>query len=331
VTGCRRTGFSLVELLVVIAIIGTLLALLLPAVQAARGAARRVQCANHVHQLALAAHGFHTAQRAFPPGLRQSLFPSPPIYRGTSLFVYLLPYIEYGPLEEDWDYEQPLLNTAGGPAARSAAVIPALLCPDDLIPENPFARGQRHYGMTSYGGNGGTRSYFPDLATVDGVFHTAGPASLPEANQQQVRIEMIDDGTSTTLLFGERNHHDPNFQTFARIGWADSLATVGRWSAIGGKRRIVDVTMSGHAPINYRLPFRYDQRLSACPPAGSRQDFAYYEDLRFCAWGSRHTGGANFAMADGSVRFLSEDLSLMVLQALSTRDGQETVDLTDYP
>lgn len=329
--GCRRTGFSLVELLVVIAIIGTLVALLLPAVQAARGAARRMQCANHLHQLALAAHSFHTAQRAFPPGLRQSQFPSPPIYRGTSLFVYLLPYIEYAPLAEDWNYQQPLLNTEGGPAARSAAVIPLLLCPDDLIAENPFARGQRYYGMTSYGGNGGTRSYFPDLATVDGVFHTTGPASLPEANQQPVRIEMIEDGTSTTLLFGERNHDDQNFESFAQVGWADSLAAVGSWSAIGGKRRIVDVTMSGHAPVNYRLPFNYDNRLSACPPADSRQDFGYYEDLRFCAWGSRHAGGANFAMADGSVRFLSEDLSLMVLQTLSTRAGRETVSLTNPP
>jgi len=328
---CRRTGFSLVELLVVIAIIGTLVALLLPAVQAARGAARRLQCANHLHQLALAAHSFHSAQRAFPPGLHQLPFSSPPIYRGTSLFVYLLPYIEYAPLAENWNHEQPLLNAEGGPAARAATVIPALVCPDDLIAENPIARGERYYGMTSYGGNGGTRSYFPDLATVDGVFHTTGPASLPEANQQQVRIEMIEDGTSTTLLFGERNHDDPEFESFARVGWADSLAAVGSWSAIGGKRRIVDVTMSGHAPVNYRLPFSYDSRLSACPPADSRQDFGYYEDLRFCAWGSRHAGGANFAMADGSVRFLTDELPLMILQALSTRDGREAVDLTDQP
>jgi len=323
-----RSGFSLVELLVVMAIIGILIALLLPAVQASREAARRVQCANNLRQLALAAHQHHGARGTFPPGLRQAQFPDPPTYRGTSLFACLLPYMECASLLRGWDYQQPLTNTEGGPAARSAAVISGLVCPDDLIAQNPFVKGDRYYGMTSYGGNGGRRSYLPDLATVDGIFHTTGPASLPQSNQEKVSLQMVRDGTSTTLLFGERNHHDPNFESFAQVGWVDSLASVGSWSAIGGKRRIVDVTMSGHAPINYRLPFSYADRLSASPPAGSRQDFAYYEDLRFCAWGSRHPSGANFAMVDGSVHFLTDQLSPAVLQALSTRAGKEKVDLS---
>ncbi|HUT11569.1 MAG TPA: DUF1559 domain-containing protein [Thermoguttaceae bacterium] len=326
-----RSAFSLVELLTVIAIIGMLTALLLPAVQSSRAAARRLQCANNLRQLALAAWKFQTSQQTFPPGLCQSHFPSPPTYRGTSLFVYLLPYLEYASLTEGWNHQEPLANTEGGPEARTAAVIPGLLCPDDLIAPNPIAQGGRYYGMTSYGGNGGTRSYFPDLATVDGIFHTTGPASSPAPNQHRVRLEMVRDGTSTTLMFGERDHDDRNFETFAQVGWVDSLASVGSWGAIGGKRRIVDVTMSGHAPINYRLPFGYDNRLSACPPAGSRQDFAYYEDLRFCAWGSRHAAGANFAMVDGSVRFLDDELPLAILQALSTRDGGEVVDSTGRP
>jgi prepilin-type N-terminal cleavage/methylation domain-containing protein/prepilin-type processing-associated H-X9-DG protein len=326
-----RSGFSLVELLVVIAIIGTLVALLLPAVQAARGAARRLQCANNLRQLALAAHTFHNAQRSFPPGLRQFEFPSPPTYRGTSLFVFLMPYLEYAALVAGWDYQQPLGNTEGGPAARAAAVVGGLLCPDDLLAQNPLAKGDLYYGMTSYGGNGGTRSYMPDVATVDGIFHTTGPASLPRPDQQPVRLDMVRDGASTTLLLGERNHQDPNFETFAQAGWADSLASVGSWSAIGGKRRIVDVTMSGHAPLNYRLPFGYADRAAASPAANSRQDFAYYEQLRFCAWGSRHPGGANFAMADGAVRFFSDELPLAILKALSTRGGKEVVDLSGRP
>jgi prepilin-type N-terminal cleavage/methylation domain-containing protein/prepilin-type processing-associated H-X9-DG protein len=323
-----KSGFSLVELLVVIAIIGMLAALLLPAVQAARGSARRLQCANNLRQLALAAQSHHSAKGTFPPGLRQSQFPDPPTYRGTSLFACLLPYMECASVVQGWDYQQPLANTEGGWAARSATVIPGLICPDDLIPQNPFAKGDLYYGMTSYGGNGGRRSYLPDLATVDGIFHTTGPASLPRANQEKVSLSMVRDGTSTTLLFGERDHQDPNFESFAQAGWADSLGSVGSWSAIGGKRRIVDVTMSGYAPINYRLPFGYADRSSASPPAGSRQEFAYYEQLRFCAWGSRHPGGANFAMVDGSVRFFSNELPLPILQALSTRNGKETVDLS---
>jgi prepilin-type processing-associated H-X9-DG protein len=200
------------------------------------------------------------------------------------------------------------------------------VCPADRIEQNPVVKAGRHYGMTSYGGNGGTRSYYPDFATVDGIFHTTGPASHPEPNQQPVDIEMITDGTSHTLLFGERSHHDPNYATFVAMAWADSLDYVGTWAAIGGRKRISDATMSGYAPINYLVPFDYDHRDLANPPLGSWLDFQYYADLRLCAWGSHHPGGAQFAFADGSVRFLSESLPLVTLQALSTRAGGEVVE-----
>ena len=98
-------GLTLVELLVVIAVIGMLLALLLPAVQAAREAARRIECANNLKQLCLGAHGFHDTHGAFPPGLDQFEASSSPRYRGTSVFTFLLPYLELGTLLADWDYE----------------------------------------------------------------------------------------------------------------------------------------------------------------------------------------------------------------------------------
>jgi len=319
-------GFTLVELLVVIAIIGILVALLLPAVQAVRAAARRMQCGNHLKQIALAAHNYHTAHQTFPPGLNQFEVSSPPRFRGTSLFVFLLPYIEEANVVRDWDYVYPLNNTLGGADAPSAAVIPVFVCPADRIEQNPVVTAGRYYGMTSYGGNGGTRSYYPDFATVDGVFHTTGPASQPEPDQRPVDVEMITDGTSHTLLFGERSHYDPNYATFVTMSWADSLDYVGAWAAIGGRKRIADVTMSGYAPVNYRVPVDYDHRGTANPPLGSSLSFDYYADLRLCAWGSNHPGGAQFAFADGSVRFLSESLPLVTLQALSTRAGGEVVE-----
>jgi len=322
---CRSSGFTLVEVLVVVAIIGTLIALLLPAVQAVRAAAQRAQCAGNLRQIALAANTYHAAQGSYPPGLNQFRFSSAPQFRGTSLFVSLLPYLEQGTLLEGWDYADPMNNTRNGVAAPAAAVLPVLICPADRIAENPAAKGGRYSGLTSYGGNGGSRSYSPDIATVDGIFHTTGPGSLPQPNQRPVSQKMIRDGTSTTLLFGERSHYDPNYESFAYASWTDSLQSLGSWAAIGGRKRIGDVTMSGFAPINYRLPFHYDNRAEADPPLGGSLDFGYYEDLRVCAWGSNHPGGANFAMADGSLRFISEDLPPATLRALSTREGEEVV------
>jgi prepilin-type processing-associated H-X9-DG protein len=318
-----------VELLVTIAILGVLVALLLPAVQAAREAARRADCSNRLRQIALAAHQYHDALRTFPPGLNQFEFPSAPRFRGTSLFVFLLPYVEQKSLAAQWDYAEPLSNTEGGPGARAAMVLPVLVCPSDVIEENPVERGGRWQALTSYGGNGGRRSYYTDLATADGVFHTTGPAALPDPRQQPVKLSEILDGTTSTLLFGERSHRDLNFETFAQAGWASSaLGQLGTWAAIGGKRRIADVTLSAFAPINYRLPFDYAHRGTANPPANDASAFAYYEDLRFCAFGSGHPGGADFALADGSVRWISESLPLLILQALSTRAGGEVA--TEY-
>jgi len=325
----HSSGFTLVELVVVIAIIGILMALLLPAVQAAREAARRVQCINHLRQLGLAAHNYHDACKSFPPGLNQSQYPSSPQYRGTSLFAFLLPYMEQTPLAQSWDFAAPMNNTSGGAAARSATVIATYLCPSDIISANPVLDQNAYYAMTSYGGNAGRRSYVPPgqgaaIATLDGIFHTTGPASIPKTFQEPVNVAMITDGTSNTLLFGERSHTDPNFETFVAPGWT-TFQILGEWAALGGRRRIMDVTMSGYAPLNYRLPFNYANRAQANPPATSANAFRYYEELRWTAWGSRHPGGANMAFADGSARFLSDGLPIATLQALSTRAGSEIV------
>ena len=331
----RFRGFTLVELLVVIAIIGILIALLLPAVQAARESSRRAHCSNTLRQIALAAHHYHDALGSFPPAFISGWsFSTPrPRKRGFSLFIHLLPYIEMGSLYDQWDFSDPDLAFVGDMDSL-AAKGPNLLCPSEPESENPLDYGSRHIQgiqmpprhikVTSYGGNGGTRSYHPDsgFLKTDGIFFMAGPDSQPEPNQQPVRMADIVDGTSNTLFFGERSRWDPNYDTFAAQGWDWDFRFYGNWC--GASRLVLShVTLSSYSPINYRLPFDYAQRASANPPANSAADFKYYIDLRVCAYGSNHPGGANLALADGSVRFFSETIPLMTLRALSTRNGGE--------
>ena len=176
-------AFTLVELLVVIAIIGILVSLMLPAIQGAREAGRRVQCMNQLHQLGIAACSHVSANRAFPPGISQWFFNSSVTFRGIPLFVYLLPFLEDQAVVANWQYGDPMLNANQGNESNAAVILPNLVCPSDEIAQNPIDYTSRGwtYALTSYGGNGGTRSYFPSKSTTDGIFHTTGPASEPSA------------------------------------------------------------------------------------------------------------------------------------------------------
>lgn len=313
----RQRGFTLIELLVVIAIISLLIALLLPAVQSARAAARAAQCKNNLHQLAIAVHNYHETHEVFPAGQMRINFPVMPRVRGFSLFVYLLPYIEQKVLYNKWNFNDPLLN-ASPPLSNTANVIHTLVCPSDFIPRNPFPAGTRTYGVTSYGGNCGTQSHPPNAATADGMFFQTGPAT---PQNPQIRMEDVYDGSSSTLLFGERNHVDANYDTFAALGLTtEPMGAWGWWAPSGGAFGISDVTMSSFAPINYLIPFPQAGSGIATAPA-----FAPYDALRVSAFGSSHPGGANFALADGSVRYLSDKIDYVTFVAMSTRDGKEVV------
>lgn len=325
-----RRAFTLVELLVVIAIIGVLVSLLLPAVQSAREASRRTRCTNQLRQLALAAHSFHDLQGRFPAGVYQHSFAGAPRYRGVTLFVKLLPYLEQTNLAQTWDEEDPLNNTLNGASSKTATRLGVLMCPSDFVPQNPIDSGSgRFYGLTSYGGNGGSRSYDPQFATNDGIFFVVGPGSQTAPAGQAVRMPEVSDGLSNTTLFGERSHTDKNHDTFALGVSAPSgqfinpLGTVGWWGASGGRLAGGDVTMSAYATINYRIPLPFGSP-GLVPPAADFNSYQYYNDRRMCAFGSNHPGGANFAFADGSTRFLRDTLSLVDLQRLCVKDDGQT-------
>lgn len=317
----RQAGFTLVELLVVIAIIGILVALLLPAIQAAREAARRMQCSNHLKQLALGAHNYHDRLHSFPPGTLAKIFATAPKSRSTALFVFILNEMEQSSLRNDLDPHDPYVNISNGLAG---VVLPVIICPSDVIPENPVNQGTppNPFGVTSYGGNGGTGGtyyrfygYCRDVVTqsTDGMFFETGPNSAPNSGQDPVRMSDVIDGTSNTLLFGERSHVDPTFDTLAGVnGGQQVIGQYGLWHSAGGLA-IVDATMTTLAPLNYRTDDAQPWNTSAC--------------LRTAAFGSLHPGGANFALADGSVRFISDSIDMTTYRALSTRAGGEIAPL----
>ena len=245
-------------------------------------------------------------------------------YRGVPLFAYLLPFLEESNAVLTWNYDDPLSNATQGQPPRTAIVLATLLCPSDELATNPIvnaSHGWTYAEATSYGGNGGTRNYFPPQATADGLFHTTGLASEPQPGQRTVRPREITDGLSKTLLFGERSHSDPNYETFSDAAWGDPLAQQGWWGASANRKIIGHVTLSAAAPLNYRLPFNFAGQAGQSPARRFVQQLSVLHlsaDLRHL-YGSEHPGGANFCVADGSVHFITNDIDPLVLTALSTR------------
>jgi prepilin-type processing-associated H-X9-DG protein len=212
----------------------------------------------------------------------------------------LLPYIEQGNLANQLDFTQREYANANGATSPAANVIPIMLCPSDPIPNqvSTYTTGgiTYYFGMNSYGACGGTQTYYYTSMTFDGLYYI----------NSKVKMTGITDGTSNTIAFGERWHWDPAYTAINTLGgWA--------WSNINA---VEDYLLSTYTPVNYTLP-----------PGTVTGSPNYVEDNRINSFGSQHTGGANFAMGDGSVHFfaLTSNSDWPVLQALGTRAGGEVV------
>src|SRR5262245_4494287 len=247
----RRRGFTLIELLVVIAIIAVLIGLLLPAVQKVREAANRMKCANNLKQIALAMHSYHDTYLTFPDGVHRSQGAAPPSTNNYTLTevpvrrfnwtIAVQPYIEQDNLYKMWNMTNFNINrgVTGDQTTVSWRVIPTYICPSN--PAKPVdevsdatANPPRHWAITNYMVNAGTRSYRRAAQTNDGPFIHCNPRNFAD----------ILDGTSNTIFLGERNFIDPIFESTG-----DNLRFWGWW-AFGAEG---DVLLSAAERINWKM------------------------------------------------------------------------------
>ncbi|MCI0701726.1 MAG: DUF1559 domain-containing protein [Planctomycetia bacterium] len=292
-------AFTLIELLVVIAIISILMGLLLSAVQKVRAAAARVDCQNRVKQLALALHTYHDTRQTFPPGHRSLTHPDRMRYSGWT--VSILPYLEQPTLATQTETAyRANPNPFNPPHPHLRTVVPAFACPADsrILSPQTSQRTNSVVAFTSYLGVSGL-----DATTGNGLLFQDSTTRLADAT----------DGTSNTLLLGER----PPSHDFQFGWWYAGVGQQFTGSAdlvIGVREQNLQPIVAGSTCGPGRYPFR--QAAGFNDPCGM-----------FHFW-SPHPGGANFALADGSVRLLPYSADSL-MPALASRSGGEVVALPD--
>jgi prepilin-type N-terminal cleavage/methylation domain-containing protein/prepilin-type processing-associated H-X9-DG protein len=337
-----RRGFTLIELLVVIAIIGVLIALLLPAVQAAREAARRAQCTNNLKQIALAAQNYHDQQGSFPIGSPLMFDPLIGVAaESQSTFVSMLAHFEQQPLYNAMNFSRSIYVAENQTVYRTG--LSTLWCPSDgqITRERSIGAYLNspnfRFKFTSYAGCVGT--YFPEVLFYyygpnpndPGIMTRAQPLTGIYTYNYSYRIADITDGTSNTMIYGERANGKFSPSDIDNWGWwGDAVES--------------DTLFTTLYPLN---PFNK-----------IKQTNDEYTDSYVESASSFHPGGANFAFADGSVRFIKDTINswaynpatgypiglkdnsgfytltpgtkMGVYQALSTRSGGETISADSY-
>ena len=310
---CPRSprGFTLVELLVVIAIIGILVGLLLPAVQAAREAARRIQCTNNLKQMGLALHNYESAHRTFPPGFISRVTgpwpgggndPVPEEGPGWSFFALIMPQMEKGNLHNTINFGLPISDPANQ-LARSTPVSD-YRCPSDSWNEPvrvwPHSLGINDLAATSYIANlgGGNPANAPGYTAMyeqqpfNGMFH----------RNRGIRHGEITDGTSNTIGLGERS------SMFAPNGWAGVIPTAQTvFSPMIAQSRGQTVGQTARPAIT--MAAVHVRTGGPNSPTGSPGGY----------W-SPHTGGCLFLLMDGSTHTITTTVDIQVFRAMAGRN-----------
>ncbi|TWT98392.1 DUF1559 domain-containing protein [Stieleria varia] len=306
-----RRAFTLIELLVVIAIIGILVGLLLPGVQAAREASRRMSCSNNLKQIGLAMHAYNDVNRRLPPsalGIRVAGTARQPVHRaGLTAFVSILPYVEQSALFLEFDLDADAWAPENEiPAKKTPAVY---LCPSMSLPDS----GGASDGYSSYAVSTGTKKYrnqIHDGAIIDSmnVFRNERvTAGLPDDLSWLTWVAVDDisnaDGTTNTLLAGE-------FGVQVRETTSLPFPYPGSGGESAGK---------------WAVSYPYHSTASTFGKFNAKEislfDIPSYESFR-----GPHAGGVQFVLSDGSVRFLTESVDGVVLRQLTARNDGEVID-----
>jgi prepilin-type processing-associated H-X9-DG protein len=288
----------LVELLVVVALIAVLVGLLIPAIQAAREAARRTQCANHLRQHGTALMEYESQYRSFPPAARihdreKSL--------SVSWRVLVLPQLEESAL-----YDALGPTTDGGLTSREpgAARVALFFCPS-ASPPPPLGYPLSNYETITGGKKHWTLDGYCGDVAIDGVFY---PGSGTRPGE-------VSDGTSHTLAVGERIYLT-RYDWMFGARWQDGGRT---WTAGPNQQMCVAAAKNVTFPINADpVAFGYEIYDEEAPQGAKKE--IHFNDLYF---GSEHPGGAQFALVDGSVQYFGEDIDFTIYQAMATRSGDE--------